>query len=74
MRYQLWDWDTNEVVMQFADEATALVYLRAFLARSDPGAINRLGLVDRGAPGEVLTYPLEGANLLAKAFGLEETA
>jgi hypothetical protein len=72
MRYQLWDWDANEVLMSFVHEDAALVYLRSFLGSNDPGTINRIGLVDKGAPGEVLTYPLEGAALLAKAFGLEE--
>lgn len=71
MRYQLWNWDANEIVQVFDDESDALDYLRKTLAVDDPGTINRIGLVDKGAPGEVLTYPLEGAGLLAKAFGLE---
>lgn len=72
MRYQLWDWNTNEVVDATAHESSALVFVRRYLFEHEPGTINRLGLVDKGAPGEVLTYPLEGAALLAKAFGLEE--
>lgn len=71
-RYQVWAWDTNEVRMQFRDEEHALTYVRGLLSTSPPGLINHLGLVDKGGPGEVLTYPLEGAALLAKAFGLEE--
>ena len=73
MRYELWYWPTNIVVEAYATEQEALAGVRKHLCGGDDtGYINRLGLVDKGAPGVVLTYPLEGAALLAKAFGLEE--
>ena len=72
MRYQVWDWDKNEVLMSFGDEQHALMYVRGLLGNAPPERADEIGLVDKGAPGEVLTYPLEGAALLAKAFGLEE--
>lgn len=71
-RYQVWDWDTNKVLGEHATEVMALRVIRNVLHLEEPGYINRIGLVDKGGPGEVLTYPLEGAALLAKAFGLEE--
>jgi hypothetical protein len=71
MRYQIWDWETNEKIGVAVSEEEALTVIRNMLAGEASGTINRLGLVDKGAPGEVLTYPLEGAALLAKAFGLE---
>lgn len=70
-RYQVWDWNANTVLMQFGEERHALLYVRELL-KDDRGRADSIGLVDKGAPGEVLTYPLEGAELLAKAFGLEE--
>ncbi len=72
MRYELWNFTNNERLYNFVNEDAALMYLRSLLGGSDAGLINRIGLVDKGAPGEVLTYPLEGAALLAKVFGLEE--
>lgn len=71
-RYQLWDWDTNKTLAEADYEETALLQTRHYLCVHESGTINRLGLVDKGGPGEVLTYPLEGSALLAKAFGLEE--
>jgi hypothetical protein len=72
MRYELWDFETNERLMAFSERDHALTYLRSFLGGSEAGTIDRLGLVDKGGPGSVLTYPLEGAALLAAVFGLEE--
>ena len=72
MRYELWDFANTERLYNFVNEDAALVYLRSLLGEREIGLINRIGLVDKGAPGDVLTYPLEGAALLAKVFGLEE--
>lgn len=76
MRYELWDFESNEILASFGDEQTALFEVRSYLASQAYGEINRLGLVDTGAPKgsapSVATYPLEGAALLAKVFGLED--
>lgn len=70
MTYEVWDWEKNERMMSFPQEETALLYLRGLLGTAPAGRVNALGLVTMGAP--TLTYPLEGAALLAKVFGLEE--
>ena len=72
MRYQIFDFSQDRLLMAFPERGTALLYLRGLLGKAPPGRINALGLVDKGAPGEVLTYPLEGAALLAAVFGLED--
>jgi len=70
MRYEIWNFQSNERLATFTDEARALVSVRLLLTTSEPGVINTLGLVTVGGP--TLTYPLEGAALLAKAFGLND--
>lgn len=72
MRWEVWDFERGVRLMAFGEREHALTYLRSVLGISPPGRINGLGLGDRGAPGEVATFPLEGAALLAAAFGLEE--
>lgn len=67
--YEVWDFGKDERMMTFADQATALLYLRGLLGAAPAGRINSLGLVTTGA--QVLTYPSEGAALLAQVFGLE---
>lgn len=72
MRYEVWDFEKQERMMAFPEQGTALLYLRGLLGAAPIGRINVLGLVDMGGPGEHLTYPLEGAALLAAVFGLED--
>jgi hypothetical protein len=74
MRFQIWDFDQDRLLMAFPERGTALLYLRGLLGKAPAGRVNALGLVDKGGTGEVLTYPLEGAALLAAVFGLEEDA
>lgn len=71
MRFELWYWPKDTMLSRFETEAAALAGVRKYLSDHDGlGYINDIGLVTVGGP--VLTYPLEGAPLLAKAFGLEE--
>ncbi len=72
MRWEVWDFGNERRLMAFPERDTALLYLRGLLGAAPAGRVNALGLVDKGGPGEHLTYPLEGAALLAAAFGLEE--
>lgn len=74
MRFTIWDFAKGEVMLAFPERGMALLYLRGLLGAAPLGRVNDLGLVDKGGPGEVLTYPLEGAALLAAVFGLEEQA
>jgi hypothetical protein len=70
MRYEVWDYRAERMVASWADEARALAHVRGIILDGPSGRINDLGLAVAGGPH--LTYPLEGAALLAKAFGLRE--
>lgn len=70
MRFEVWQWSTGRRIAAFATEAAALTWLRRSCDGTDTSGFEDLGLVDNGTPGSPATYPLEGAALLAKAFGL----
>ncbi len=68
MHWEVWEYETRNLIATPATEAEALSIVRELLAQGWSADDLSIGIEDVSRPTEELPPPLEGDDLLARAF------